>query len=417
MRDVPATSRGGRQTIYLSGAGGMGNIGAEAIFLALIRLYQRYWPDARFIVSAWRPKRVKALLAGLPGDFQVVTQGVSLDRPRELRAADVFVVCGDVALTETVVPILPAYLATKALWARVFGARIICLGIEVEPIRRALNRWMIRRILNRIVRYYVVRNEASHKTLAHLSTEPATLLLGCEPALMIADDDLRRFPAPSLEARDAELFVGFSVRDYFAEPLRVDFWRMRLCRRDARPGTLSPAMEQTVRFLAHEADRLIERYGARVVFIPHHCLTGAEQVILTDREIAQRIVQCMRRPESTTIVSEELHPFAVMNIYRAMDLVVSMRHHATSFAYRFGVPTVGCAISEKIIRHFRQIKQEALLVDPLDPDFSKTDRVVDYVLQNRHALSADLKNHLRASQLAMRMAMDVVMGRAEPEGR
>src|SRR5262249_30839028 len=178
----------------------------------------------------------------------------------------------------TVVRIRPAYLAAKALWARVFGARIVCLGIEVEPIRRSLNRWVIRRILNRIVRHYVVRNEDSHATLAHLSTEPATLLLGCEPALMIADDDLCRFPAPSVDSRGAKCLVGFSVRDHFAEPLRLDLWRMKLRRRDARPGVLSPAMEQTVRFLAHQADRLIERHGARVVFIPHHSLPSADQV-------------------------------------------------------------------------------------------------------------------------------------------
>jgi hypothetical protein len=109
----------------MAGAGGVGNIGAEAIFLALVRAFQRRWPHARFVLSAWRPERVRALVADLPGDFRVIPQSVPLDPPRELRAADVFVVCGDVALTETVVPILPAYRGAKVLWARLFGAKAV----------------------------------------------------------------------------------------------------------------------------------------------------------------------------------------------------------------------------------------------------------------------------------------------------
>src|SRR5262249_62253299 len=143
----------------MAGAGGVGNIGAEAIFLALIRMFQQRWPRARFVLSAWRPERVRRLVAELPGDFRVIRQAIPLDRPRELRAADLFVVCGDVALTETVIPLLPNYWAARALWARLLGAQVLFLGIEAEPINRWLNRWVIRRVLNRIVRYYVPRNE------------------------------------------------------------------------------------------------------------------------------------------------------------------------------------------------------------------------------------------------------------------
>jgi polysaccharide pyruvyl transferase WcaK-like protein len=397
------------RTIFMAGAGGVGNIGAEAIVLALVRMFQRRWPDARFVLSAWRPERVQALIADLPGDFRVIQQSIPLDRPRELRAADVFVVCGDVALTETVIPILPTYWAAKALWAHLFGARVVFLGIEVESVRRWPNKWVIRRVLNPIVRYYVPRNDDSRANLARLSPGPGVLLPGCEPALMITDDDLAPFPAPPVDRRGADLLVGFGVRDHFAEPLRLDWRRAKLRRRDARPGELSPAMQETVRFLARLADRLIERHGARIVFIPHHRLTGEAKVILTDLEVAQAIVRAMRHPEGTAALPEDLHPFAAMNVYRQLDLVVSMRHHANAFAYRFGVPTIGCAISEKIVRHFRQVQQESLLVDPLDPDPGKAERVVDEAVRNRRALSVDLKTRLAATQAVMRRAMEVVL--------
>src|SRR5262249_33676034 len=158
----------------------------------------------------------------------------------------VFVVCGDVALTETVIPLLPTYWAAKALWARLFGARVVFLGIEVESAHRWLNRWVIRRVLNPVVRYYVPRNEDSRANLARLSADPGVLLLGCEPALMITDDDLVSFPAPPGIRCSADLLVGFGVRDHFAEPLRLDWRQTKLRRRDARPGELSPTMREIV---------------------------------------------------------------------------------------------------------------------------------------------------------------------------
>src|SRR5262249_21537897 len=179
---------------------------------------------------------------------------------------------------------------------------------------------------NRIVRAYVARNEDSRAILAGLSADPATVFLGCEPSLTISDDDLLPFASPPLHRRGAPLLVGFGIRDHLFEPLRLDPWRGRLRRRDASAGELSPAMTKIVRFLAHHADRLIERHGARVVFIPHHYLTGDDKVILTDREVAQRIIEHMRHPEGTTILPEGLHPFSVMNAYRQLDLVISMRH-------------------------------------------------------------------------------------------
>jgi len=393
----------------MAGAGGVGNIGAEAIFLALVRMFQRRWPDARFVLSAWRPQRVQALIADLPGDFQVIPQSIPLDRPRDLRAADVFVVCGDVALTETVIPILPTYWTARALWARLFRARVVFLGIEVESVRRWPNKWVIRRLLNPVVRHYVPRNDESRANLARLSPGPGVLLPGCEPALMVTDEDLARFPAPPVGRRGADLLVGFGVRDHLAQPLRLDWRRAKLSRRDARPGELSPGMQDTVRFLARLADGLVERHGARIVFIPHHCLDGDEKVILTDLEVARRVVQAMRHPECTVALPEDLHPFAVMNAYRQLDLVVSMRHHASSFAYRFGVPAIGCAVSEKIVRHFRQVQQESLLVDPFDPDPRRAERVVDDAVRDRRRLSEELKASLVAAQATMSRAMDVVL--------
>jgi polysaccharide pyruvyl transferase WcaK-like protein len=395
----------------------MGNIGAEAITLAVIALYQQHCPEARFILSAWLPERFRQVLEGVPGHFQVIPQAVPFDNPLALRRADDFVVCGDVALTESVIRGLPAYWSAKALWARLFGARVVFFGIEAEEPRLWWNRLAIRRVLNPAVSRYLLRNDASYARMGRLGARQRSLLPGCDPTLMVEERLLRLYPAPQLDRSAGELLVGFGIRDHFCGPLELDVARLQLRRRDAPPGELSPAMRQTVAFLAHLADRLIERHGARIVFVPHHALCGGNQVILTDREIAAHVVRAMRHPERTVLLPENLHPYAAMNAYRQFDLVVSMRHHATSFAYRFGVPTVGCAVSEKIETHFRQLGLASLLVDPLATDRRPAEAVLDGAIRDRAALSQRLRAGLRQDQARMRESVAALMrpaARARP---
>jgi len=85
---------------------------------------------------------------------------------------------------------------------------------------------------------------------------------------------------------------------------------------------------------------------------------------------------------------------------------VSMRHHANTFAYRFGVPTVGFAICEKISAHFRQIRQEQLLVDPLAPDARGAEQAADAAIRDRPSLSEQLRHSLAQARASMDRSMD-----------
>ncbi|MBU1694071.1 MAG: polysaccharide pyruvyl transferase family protein [Verrucomicrobia bacterium] len=398
------------KTVFLSGAGGMGNLGAEAITLAVIPFFQDRWGmDTRFILAAWHPDRMRDLLSGLPGLFEVVKQTVPFDRPGLLRGSDIFVVCGDVALTETVIPILPCYWAFKSLWARLFGARVLFLGVDAEPMRRRLNRWAIRLVLDRVVEHYLVRNEEARQHLQHVSGRPAHILLGCEPALLVEDRHLELFPASPLDRKGAKRAIGLGIRDFFSEPLRLDPLRLKLVRRDAPPGQLSARMQQTVTLLAHMADRLAEKHDARLFVVPHHALEASKKVILSDREVADHLRRAMRHPDRLEVLPENLHPYTAMNVHRQCDLAVSMRHHTSSFAFRFGVPVIGLGVSEKIRGHFRLVDQPEMLIDPLDPDTTTANRVVDEAVSRREELSGRLRQRLKALQDEMKQALDVAL--------
>ncbi|HOW97803.1 MAG TPA: polysaccharide pyruvyl transferase family protein [Kiritimatiellia bacterium] len=387
----------------------MGNLGAEAITLAVIPFFQERWGmETRFILAAWDPARMTELLRGLPGELEVIKQTVPFDRPGSLRRSDMFVVCGDVALTETVIPILPCYWAFKSWWARLFGCRVLFLGVDAEPMRRRLNRWAIRLALDRIVEHYLVRNDEARRHLLGVSRRPDRVLLGCEPALLIEDRYLSLFPPPAFDRKGARRIVGLGIRDFFSEPLRLDPFRLKLVRRDAAPGQLSDRMKKTVAGLARIADRLAERHDARLFVVPHHALDESKKVILSDREVAEHLRRAMRNPDRLEVLPENLHPYAAMNFYRQCDLAVSMRHHTSSFAFRFGVPVIGLGVSEKIRGHFRLVEQPELLLDPAAPG-DAMDRVVDDAVARRDELSGRLRRKLPELQADMKRALDAAI--------
>ena len=101
-------------TVHLAGAGGKGNIGAESIVLAMVRLFRQRLGTTRFRVSAWMPGRIREILAQEPDILTVEQEGL-FPGLRGLLAADAYVVCGDIALSETVVSFLPVYWAVKIL--------------------------------------------------------------------------------------------------------------------------------------------------------------------------------------------------------------------------------------------------------------------------------------------------------------
>ncbi|MEI6415000.1 MAG: polysaccharide pyruvyl transferase family protein [Pseudomonadota bacterium] len=393
------------KTVFLSGAGGMGNIGAEAILLAIIQLLQDYYgKDTRFILAAWHPGRVQTLLCGIAGHFEVHPQSIPFDPPRLLIRADLFVVCGDVALTESVIPLLPLYWAFKSLWARGCGAQIWFVGIEVEPLQKWWNRWAVRRLLDPVTQHYLLRTQDSLDHLRRLTAPASSRLLGCDPVLLIKDDWLVPFKDPAITVSEGELAVGFGIRDHFAEPLRLDWRHMRLQRQEA-PAKISARRARHIEILATLANHLVEQHQARLFFIPHHFLPPREQVILTDHQFAERVVAAMRHPERAVLLSEEIHPYAAMNLYRQLDLVVSMRHHANSFAHRFGVPTVGLGVSEKINSFFRQLDLESLVLDPDTLDLDRAHDTLDFAIQNRQNIKAQMQETLTRFQKTMETAL------------
>ncbi len=395
--------------IHLAGAGGKGNIGAESIVLAMVRLFRRALGPTRFFVSAWKPDRIRKILAQEP-DIQAVEQEGLFPGLRGLLAVDAYVVCGDIALSETVVSFLPVYWAVKILPAWILGKKIIFFGIEAEALQRPSNR-LAARLLGLTADLFVVRNRVSADNLAALGLPARKVVVGCEPALCLEASEILETNTSVPEKADSDrhggLLVGFGIRDYFDAPFRFDPLRFRLVRRDAVRSVGHPRMETVIARLARMGRRLIEVHGARLVFVPHHFLPRAEQVIRPDADIARLVAEGIGHPDQVDILPEGLSPLQAMRVYRHCDLVLSMRHHATSFAVLGGATVLALDIGAKIRNFLREAGCADQLLDPLNAGDRECDLAVDRTVEQRVRIAGRLQEALAA----MRQDMDQALGR------
>jgi len=403
------------KVVYLCGAGGKGNIGAEAITLAIIKLFQRRYGQVRFLVSAWYPDRMREVLSRIPGDFSILRQESLLGNPRSIAQADFFVICGDVSFSESVVSFLPLYYAMRTATANLVGRNVLFLGIEAEKLSRFSNLLGLRWLADRQSNVVVLRNEESLFNVSRIPMRRARLLLGCEPTLTLEKDDVLGFDCPDRCLAPSKLRVGFGIRDYFTMPFKVQLLSGKLRRRDMPTGEGNGIMRRVVEFTAEIADFMAQRYDAQIIFVPHHYLPEKERVIRPDAEVAKTIIERMQVAKDVVVMEDCLHPFTVINIYKELDVVFSMRHHANAFGFWNHVPTFGYDIHPKLRAFFNQIGRGDMLLDPCATDMSEVYAKIDRAVRKRESLSRELNASLEVLVRQMNASLDVALRSAKCE--
>jgi polysaccharide pyruvyl transferase CsaB len=147
-----------------------------------------------------------------------------------------------------------------------------------------------------------------------------------------------------------------------------------------------------IEIIARAVDRLSERYGARVAFLP---LGGA-----SDAEVSTQVI---RKCKSAPVLLPEAPLSRAANVIRRAKVVIGMRLHALIFAARYGVPFLAIPYDPKVVSLCED------LAYPLEPLFvpnapgrlshSQVDALVDRLMSERDALAEHLLaqgEHLRA---------------------
>ena len=97
--------------------------------------------------------------------------------------------------------------------------------------------------------------------------------------------------------------------------------------------------------LAKALDGLIEKTGAKVVFIPFQKTSNERE---DDVAVGQRVTSLMKSAASVTAIKESKEPEEIEALISQCDLVVGMRFHSIVFATRSAVPVVSLSYDPKV---------------------------------------------------------------------
>jgi len=255
----------------------------------------------------------------------------SFDIPAMLRAmrkSELFVNGGGSLIQDVTSTRSLCYYLFTLRAAKKRGCRVMMYGCGVGPVRRAGNRRLAGRIINRSVDAITLREEHS---LQELRSYGVT-----EPEITVASDPALSLPAaPSCEVDAAAAALGMAPGDqYFC--LCVRRW---------------PGMQEKLPYFAAAADYAWEKFGMHPLLIS----INPQQ----DTELLSSLRSQIQTPCLT--VTEEIAPAMMIGLMERMALVMSMRLHLLIFAASRAVPMAGISYDPKVAAFLDYISQENCL--------------------------------------------------------
>jgi polysaccharide pyruvyl transferase CsaB len=353
--------------LLLSGYYGFGNLGDEALLEVIVSRMRRRFPQLDIEVLSAAPVATAAAfgVAGVPRwRWRCVRDAIA--------RSDV-VISGGGGLLQNATSLRSLIYYAAILREAIRSKRkTMVFAQSIGPLDK-LGRFVVRTFC-RGLGCATVRDEPS-RTLLHALVPRTPIERTADPVFLYEAGD-ERFDL-SLE--------GLGAR---SEPYAVVSVRKCTALRSAQP------------VIARAVDRLAQRHGIRVAFVP---LGG-----IADAEVSSAVIRLC----STAPVLLPESPLAkAAAIVRGASVVIGMRLHALILAARYAVPFLAIPYDPKIAALCADLEYP---LDPLwRPDLprpaeSATDALVDRLIAQRDALSAELARRLSAVQTLAERNFDVL---------
>jgi len=238
------------------------NVGNDMLLLGILFHLRRSVPNSRLIVFSWHPKAT-AKLCGDEAQVFFFHKIISA-----MPKVDTLVIGGGTLPTDWRLT-LPLFvlLVFTALWAKSLGKKVVLYGVGVERFSTRTGKFLARKIVN-AADLIVVRG---YRSLENLK------FLGCEKRIFVKPDVAFRLPLLSEKERMEILRRILGSRNL--EASRRSF-KVIICPKHSSENNM---IEKT---LTEVADKLIEKFGAKVVFLPM-----STSLYDDDRKAINRIVK------------------------------------------------------------------------------------------------------------------------------
>jgi len=300
------------KNVLISGYYGFNNIGDEAMIETISALLAK--KDCSLIVLSSNPEKTKELY-----NVQAYNRFKLSEIIKAIRKADILVSGGGTLFQDIT--------SKKSIWYYLGILRIaqffrkkICVAYQgLGPIDTKLYRRMTKHILNKKnVRLVALRDNQAIEYAKELGIKENKISFSSDMIFMMqppAKERCEKILKDNVHnLKDGEKLIGFSIRE----------WKDK-DRTDA---------------LAEVADKLVEKYNARIVFFPFHKPK--------DAEISKIIMHKMKHEDMTALMPNRYLPSEILGTMGMMDVNIGVRLHSLVFSAVMNVPTIGISYDPKI---------------------------------------------------------------------
>lgn len=300
------------KSVLISGYYGFNNTGDEAMIETFsIALAKKNY---KLIVLSSNPDRTKELYNVEAYDRYNLAEIV-----KAIRKSDILVSGGGTLFQDIT--------SKKSIWyylgivqlAQLLGKKVCIAYQGMGPINTKFYRFMTKSILNRkSVKLVAMRDKQAYDYAKEMGIK--------EEKMMISSDMIFMMKPPAPERcmkiikdnvhnyKEGEVLIGFSIREW-KDKDRTDLF-------------------------AEIADRLVEKYNARIVFFPFHKPK--------DAEISKIVMHKMKHEEATVLMPNRYLPSEILGAMGYMNVNIGVRLHSLVFSALMNVPTIGISYEPKI---------------------------------------------------------------------
>lgn len=215
----------------------------------------------------------------------------------------------------------------KSIWyylgivklAQLLGKKVCIAYQGMGPLNTKIHRKMTKRTLNKkSVKLVAMRDRHAYEYAKEMGIKEEKMMLSSDMIFMMK-------PAPKERCikiikdnvhnyKEGEVLIGFSIREW-KDKDRTDLF-------------------------AEIADKLVEKYNARIVFFPFHKPK--------DAEISKIVAHKMQHEDKTILIPNRYLPSEILGTMGYMNINIGVRLHALVFSALMNVPTIGISYEPKV---------------------------------------------------------------------
>ena len=236
----------------------------------------------------------------------------------ELRKLDLFILGGGGILFDGLVEDM----LRDVNWARELGIPVMVYAISVGPLKTPESKQLVVTELSKVDKITVRENEA--KRILHDLGIDQEIEVTADPGLLLKPQSFTKEMLKMEGINPDSPLVGFSLRE---------------------PGPAAPDLniEQYHGILANAADFMVERFDAKILFVPME--VGDNK----DPQHSHAVISKMVNAQRASVLKGEYSSAAVLGLMKHMSFVVGMRLHFLIFAGIQKVPFVPLPYATKVV--------------------------------------------------------------------